>query len=49
MSVFEDRNKDYIKENNIEILFVKDIKIYKNCTKAIKNNFLQGEKVVKID
>ena len=49
MSVFEDRNKDYIKEHNIEILFVKDIKIYKNCTKAIKNNFLQGEKVVKID
>ncbi len=49
MSAFENRNKDYIKENNIEILFVKDIKIYKNCTKAIKNNFLQGEKVVKID
>jgi len=49
MSVFEDRNKDYIKENNIESLLVKDIKIYKNCTKAIKNNFLQGEKVVKID
>ena len=49
MSVFEDRNKDYIKENNIEVLLVKDIKIYKKCTKGIKNNFLQGEKVVKID
>ena len=49
MSVFEDRNKDYIKEHNIEILFVKDIKIYKKCTKGIKNNFLQGEKVVKIN
>ena len=46
---YENKDNDFIKENNIEILFVKDIKIYKNCTKAIKNNFLQGEKVVKID
>ena len=48
MSVFEDRNKDYIKEHNIEILLVKDIKIFKKCTKAIKNNFLQGQERVKI-
>lgn len=46
---YENKDKDIIKERNIEILLVKDIKIYKKCTKGIKNNFLQGEKVVKID
>jgi len=46
---YENKDKDIIKERNIEILLVKDIKIFKNCTKSIKNNFLQGEKVVKID
>ena len=46
---YENKDKDIIKERNIEILLVKDIKIYKKCTKAIKNNFLQGEERVKIN
>ena len=45
---FENKDKDIIKERNIEILLVEDIKIYKKCTKAIKDNFLQGQESVKI-
>ena len=45
---YENKDKDIIKERNIEILLVKDIKIFKKCTKAIKNNFLQGQERVKI-